>query len=247
VDDDQRRSTSSSKSTASATYDGLPAQRRQINSGSSSNNSDSCAAASPEASEQSVRPDSRGVNKLSGSDTAVGDGVMPVMAGDDLSSSSRPQLHQPQPAPPSRPPSGAHGPPANDPKVQSFYIKTVTSPAAVSGAVPLQPLKVAVSTEADMMIQQQQQWQQRASGSSTSSKEGAAAGFADGGSAFSYTAAAASCDIFCTVSSSRQLLVFSFVAKSSAGLDNIFVGATSVNHIDQRGLQVRGRRLIDAL
>jgi hypothetical protein len=60
-----------------------------------------------------------------------------------------------------------------------------------------------------------------------------------GGSSSVGGGVAGDCDVFCSTSSSSQRMMLSLVARSSASLDNLFVGVTSSSHTDQRGLQVR--------
>jgi hypothetical protein len=153
---------------------------------------------------------------------------------------------------------GAHGtagvagidgePPAAEPysapAVQDFYM--LTSPAtgiwgnssSSSSGLPL-PLRVSVMTEADMLALQHAQRQRRGpharpSSSSSSSSGGVFEHAAEGAEAGPFDF-----DVFCSTSSSRGRMGLSLVVRESAELDNVFVGLTTPNQADQRGLQVR--------
>lgn len=122
-------------------------------------------------------------------------------------------------------------------RVLYYYLRT--SPAvnplsadAGSQRSPLLPLKVSVHTDSDMQAKEQQlqELQQQDSIFGGPSSTGTSLGGLLSGSG---------CDVFCSVSSSKQALTLSVVARGSAAVDNLFLGVTSVNHTDQRGLQVR--------
>ncbi|WIA30900.1 hypothetical protein OEZ86_000952 [Tetradesmus obliquus] len=67
---------------------------------------------------------------------------------------------------------------------------------------------------------------------------GSAAAGSAGGPAADAWGALPGFDAFVSTSSSRQLMVLSLVVRSSASLDNVFVGVTSSTHTDQRGMQI---------
>jgi len=120
------------------------------------------------------------------------------------------------------------------PTVQDFYM--LTSPAggadgstgSSSSSMFGSPLRVSVLTESDALALQHMQ-QQRGQSSSSS---GGYFAEPDEASALSF-------DVFCSTSSSKGLMSLSLVVRESAGLDNVFVGVTTTNQADQRGLQVR--------
>eukprot|EP00878_Enallax_costatus_P011178 GHUV01011672.1.p1 GENE.GHUV01011672.1~~GHUV01011672.1.p1 ORF type:complete len:351 (+),score=97.97 GHUV01011672.1:648-1700(+) len=117
--------------------------------------------------------------------------------------------------------------PLTDPSVQYFYLKTsplvrISTDDPTSAAAPVVPLKVHISTEADILAHQQQQ-----GGILDLLSNAAQPGSSLPG-----------CDVFCSVSSSQQQLGLSLVSRSSAGVDNLFVGVTGPNHTRQRGLQI---------
>lgn len=115
-----------------------------------------------------------------------------------------------------------------------YYYLTTSPPVklpieatAHAAAAAVAPFKVSVYTEADMLAKQQQQ--QGVQGPASMLSSLGAGGF---------NSLLSGCDVFCSLSSSRQMLVMSLVARGTAATDNMFVGVTSASHADQRGLQV---------
>lgn len=137
---------------------------------------------------------------------------------------------------------------AAPPHLQDFYMLTnpaghndttaTTSMGALQGA----PLRVTVLTESDMLALQHAQQQQQNNrgfggfGSSSRSSSDSSWGFGEPGAGQS--SPPLDFDIFCSSSSSQGLMSLSLVVRESAGVDNVFVGVTTPNQADQRGLQV---------
>jgi hypothetical protein len=131
--------------------------------------------------------------------------------------------------------------PYSAPAVHDFYM--LTSPAtgiwgnsSSSSSMPL-PLRVSVLTEADMLVLQHAQRQRRGPNTRSNSSSNSSGGV------FDHAAEAAEAgpfdfDVFCSTSSSRGRMGLSVVVRESAELDNVFVGLTTPNQADQRGLQV---------
>uniref|UniRef100_A0A383V9C7 Potassium channel tetramerisation-type BTB domain-containing protein n=1 Tax=Tetradesmus obliquus TaxID=3088 RepID=A0A383V9C7_TETOB len=134
-----------------------------------------------------------------------------------------------------------------EPLMQYFYLNTSRPTAAQDGVLPAaHPLRVTVLPESDLQISSSQ-----SSGSSSSSSYpgrpagpqgqgiwGNAAAGSAGGPAADAWGVLAGFDAFVSTSSSRQLMVLSLVVRSSAALNNVFVGVTSSTYTDQRGMQI---------
>jgi hypothetical protein len=122
------------------------------------------------------------------------------------------------------------------PVVQDFYILTSRPGSLASTSMLPAPLRASVLTEGDMLAlqhaQQQHQQQQRGLAGANSSSSGGDCGFDE------HAQGQFDFDIFCSSSSSSGRMGLSVVARESAGLDNVFVGLTTRNQADQRGLQV---------
>lgn len=149
--------------------------------------------------------------------------------GNQHHQSSHHQQQQQQAAP-----VGQQPPPAPPTLAQHYYIKT--SPALLRSAgvagLPALPLRVNVFTEDDLAPPPP-----AASGGAGDAASGPAlAAAAARGSPAGLVGGA---DVFISSSAGRGQMLLSVVARNSAGLDNLFVGVTSANHTDQRGMQVR--------